>query len=60
MANYFQKRAFFPPEVSSGSPTDISTTETPRSLEAGPTLDRLNAILASYKPAIQDLGKFVL
>jgi len=30
-----------------------------RPLEAAPTLDRLIAILASYKPVIQVLGKYV-
>lgn len=30
-----------------------------RPLEAAPTLDRLIAILASYKPTIQALGKYV-
>lgn len=30
-----------------------------RPLEASPTLDRLIAFLASYKPTIQALGKYV-
>ncbi|PCH44901.1 hypothetical protein WOLCODRAFT_165480 [Wolfiporia cocos MD-104 SS10] len=54
-------KAFFPPDQSSASPTDKSTLDmNTKPLQAGPTLDRLTAILASFHEAVQYAGKKAL
>ncbi|KZT28126.1 hypothetical protein NEOLEDRAFT_1176276 [Neolentinus lepideus HHB14362 ss-1] len=53
-------KAFFPPEVSSGSPTDNPIHEPLKSLDAASTLDRWTFILASFDPSDQSHAKKAL
>ena len=54
---FVQQRAFFPPDVDYGSPTDRQALDFVKPLQAGPTLDRLTAILASFHEPNQMAGK---
>ena len=54
-----QQKAFFPPDVENNSPTDRQVLDFVKPLQAGPTLDRLTAILASYLEPVQEAGKLV-
>ncbi|KAI0312773.1 cell morphogenesis N-terminal-domain-containing protein, partial [Amylostereum chailletii] len=53
-------KAFFPPENSSGSPTDTVTVDYLRALDATSTLDRIHSFLASMEEPIQVSGKKAL
>lgn len=53
-------KAFFPPEVSSGSPTDNHGQEPVKPLDAASTLDRWTSILASFDPSDQAYAKKAL
>ncbi|TDL24591.1 hypothetical protein BD410DRAFT_896782 [Rickenella mellea] len=59
MASLCQK-AFFPPELSSGSPTDRASADFLAPLEAGPTLDRLVSMLASIHQSVNESGRKAL
>ncbi|KAI0667579.1 cell morphogenesis N-terminal-domain-containing protein [Trametes maxima] len=54
------RKAFFPPDVESNSPTDRATLDNLRPLQVGPTLDRLTAILASFHEPVRTAGKKAL
>ncbi|TFK49459.1 hypothetical protein OE88DRAFT_1737075 [Heliocybe sulcata] len=53
-------KAFFPPEISSGSPTDNPMQEPVKSLDAASTLERWTFILASFDPSDQSHAKKAL
>jgi len=52
-----QQKAFFPPEISSGSPTE--GLEHPKPLGVSSILERWGAILSAPQPVLQDYGKWV-
>ncbi|EJF63380.1 hypothetical protein DICSQDRAFT_82970 [Dichomitus squalens LYAD-421 SS1] len=54
------QKAFFPPDVDTGSPTDRQVLDFVKPLQAGPTLDRLTAILASFHEPNQKAAKKAL
>ncbi|OCH93344.1 hypothetical protein OBBRIDRAFT_885610 [Obba rivulosa] len=53
-------KAFYPPEISSGSPTDRLVGDHLKPLQASATLDRLTAILAAFHEPVQNCGKKAL
>ncbi|KAH8116120.1 cell morphogenesis N-terminal-domain-containing protein [Phellopilus nigrolimitatus] len=59
MASLCQK-AFFPPDLSSGSPTDRLSSDFLVPLEVAPTLDRLVAMLATMHDAVKAYGRKAL
>ncbi|KAL5476804.1 TAO3 [Sanghuangporus weigelae] len=59
MASLVQK-AFFPPEVSSGSPTDRLSSDFLVPLEVVPTLDRIIAMLANMHDPVKTNGRKAL
>ncbi|OBZ78148.1 Cell morphogenesis protein PAG1 [Grifola frondosa] len=53
-------KAFFPPDISSASPTDRHMLDYVKPLQVSPTLDRITAILASFHEPVQVAGKKAL
>ncbi|KZT10303.1 uncharacterized protein LAESUDRAFT_755809 [Laetiporus sulphureus 93-53] len=54
-------KAYFPPDQSSGSPTDRTMLDTiSKPLQATQTLDRITAILANFHEPVQSAGKKAL
>lgn len=54
-----QAKAYFPPDQSSGSPTEMLSLDSPKALDPKSTLERFTSILASLDPSIQASGKYV-
>jgi len=54
---YLQQKAFFPPEMSSNSPTERPVLEHLKPLGVPSILERWDAILSSPEVTIQERGK---
>ncbi|EGO03567.1 hypothetical protein SERLA73DRAFT_69422 [Serpula lacrymans var. lacrymans S7.3] len=54
------QKAYFPPEVSSSSPTERPSMELLKPLEASSTLERIGAIFATSNPQMQARGRKAL
>ena len=60
MTFLIKQKAFYPPDMSSASPTDSSTADFLIPLEVASTLDRIVAMLASIYDEVWESGRLVV